>query len=51
MLLGPKDAIQYRSILGDLRYLTLTKPGIIFLVNKVCQYLYAPTAVYCVAVK
>jgi hypothetical protein len=46
--LGQKDATQYRSIVGALQYLTLTRPDIALLVNKVCQLLQAPTAVYCV---
>jgi hypothetical protein len=34
--LGPKDAMAYRSIVGGLKYLTLTRPDIYFVVNKVC---------------
>jgi histone deacetylase 1/2 len=37
--LGPEDSTQYRSIIGALQYLTLTRPGISFSVNKVCQFL------------
>jgi hypothetical protein len=44
-LLGPND------IVGGLQYLTLTRPDIAFSVNKVCQYLYAPTTMHLVAVK
>ena len=36
-LLGPKDSTRYRSIVGALQYLTLTRPDISFSVNKVCQ--------------
>jgi hypothetical protein len=50
-LLGSNDATQYKSIVGDLQYLTLTRPDIAFSVNKVCQFLHAPTIVHCVAVK
>jgi histone deacetylase 1/2 len=49
--LGVKDATQYRSVVGALQYLTLTRPDIAFSVNKVCQFLHAPTTVHWVAVK
>jgi hypothetical protein len=50
-LLGPKDATHYRSIVGALQYLTLTRPDLSFAVNKVCQYLHAPTEDHWSAVK
>jgi histone deacetylase 1/2 len=49
--LGPNDAKNYRSIVGALQYLTLTRPDISFSVNKVCQFLHAPTDTHWSTVK
>lgn len=49
--LGLEDSTRYRSVVGALKYLTLTRPDISFTVNKVCQYLHAPTTVYWSSVK
>jgi histone deacetylase 1/2 len=38
--LGLVDATRYKSIVGALRYFTLTRPNISFSVNKVCQFLH-----------
>lgn len=48
---GPDDATKYRSLVGALQYLILTRPGISFAVNKVCQFLHAPTTTHLSAVK
>lgn len=50
-LLGPNDMTKYRSIVGALQYLTLTRPDLAFPVNKVCQYLNHPTMDHWTAVK
>jgi histone deacetylase 1/2 len=39
--LGPEDSTRYKSLVGALQYLTLTRPDISFAVNKVCQFLHA----------
>jgi hypothetical protein len=49
--LGKNDATQYRSIVGALQYLTLTRLDISFAVNKICQFLHAPTTVHWATVK
>jgi histone deacetylase 1/2 len=51
MLLGTEDATRYRSIVGGLQYLTLTRPDLSFAVNKVCQFLSQPTDQHWEAVK
>jgi transposase InsO family protein len=49
--LGHDDSTNYRSIVGALQYLTLTRPDISFAVNKVCQFLHAPSTTHWSAVK
>jgi hypothetical protein len=49
--LGDKDAFVYRSIVGALQYLTLTRPDLSFAVNKVCQFLAQPADIHWEAVK
>nr|XP_020147974.1 uncharacterized mitochondrial protein AtMg00810-like [Aegilops tauschii subsp. strangulata] len=49
--LGPEDATNYRSVVGALQYLTLTRPDISYSVNKACQYLHAPRTTHWTAVK
>lgn len=49
--LSADDSFRYRSVVGGLQYLTLTRPDISFAVNKVCQFLSQPTDVHWEAVK
>jgi histone deacetylase 1/2 len=51
MLLDDKTAFSYRSTIGALQYLCLTRPDISFAVNRVCQFLATPTDVHWAAVK
>lgn len=50
-LLSDKDSTNYRSVVGGLQYLTLTRPDIAFAVNKARQYLHCPTTNHWIAVK
>jgi histone deacetylase 1/2 len=50
-LLSPEEATTYRSIVGGLRYLLLTRPDLSFAVNKVCQFLQIPQHPHWSAVK
>jgi histone deacetylase 1/2 len=49
--LGSEDCTQFRSIVGALHYLTLTRPDLSYSVNKICQYLHAPTTEHWTAAK
>ena len=42
-LLSAEEGTKYRSVVGALQYLTLTRTDIFFSVNKVCQFLHSPT--------
>jgi histone deacetylase 1/2 len=50
-ILSSEDATQYRSIVGGLQYLTMTRPDLSYVVNKVCQYLHEPRTPHWAAVK
>ena len=45
------DPIEYRSTVGTLQYLSLTRPDISFAINKVCQFMHHPTNIHWQAVK
>lgn len=42
---------EYRSLLGGLQYLTLTRPDISYAVNSLCQFMHKPTTTHLQAVK
>uniref|UniRef100_A0A251RWD9 Putative zinc finger, CCHC-type n=1 Tax=Helianthus annuus TaxID=4232 RepID=A0A251RWD9_HELAN len=46
-----RDATHYRSIVGALQYLTITRPDIAYAVNQVSQFLHAPTVAHFQEVK
>ncbi|KAE8735348.1 hypothetical protein F3Y22_tig00000340pilonHSYRG00251 [Hibiscus syriacus] len=46
-----EDAAQYRSIVGALQYIVITRPDVVFAVNRVCQFMQAPLDVHFLAVK
>jgi histone deacetylase 1/2 len=50
-LLSAEESTRYRGIVGDLQYLTMTRPDLSFVVNKVCQYLSAPRCSHWAAFK
>jgi hypothetical protein len=52
-LFSADEATRYRSIVGGrgLQYLTITRPDISFVVNKVCQFMQAPTTSHWTVVK
>ncbi|XP_019177892.1 PREDICTED: uncharacterized protein LOC109173091 [Ipomoea nil] len=37
------DPTQYRSLVGAVQYLTVTRPDLSFTVNRVCQHMHSPT--------
>ena len=45
------DATRFRQIMGALQYLTFMRPDICFVVNRVCQFMHAPTDSHWAAVK
>ena len=45
------DPTEYRSIVGALQYLTLTRPDISYSVNQLCQFLHCPTNIHLTAAK
>ncbi|KAF8397907.1 hypothetical protein HHK36_016832 [Tetracentron sinense] len=46
-----EDPTKYRSVVGALQYVTLTRPDISFAVNKACQFMQSPTTAHWLSVK
>ena len=46
-----EDPTLYRSLVGALQYCTITRPYIAYTVNKLCQFMHAPTSTHLQAVK
>lgn len=46
-----EDPTLFRSIVGALKYCTITRPEIAFVVKKICQFLTTPSDVHWLAVK
>ncbi|KAL5567439.1 hypothetical protein UlMin_024014 [Ulmus minor] len=42
---------KYRSLVGALQYVTLTRPDIAFAVNKACQFMHNPTTAHWLSIK
>jgi len=47
----PADATEYKSVIGALQYLNLTRPDISFVVNKLSQFMHCPTKSHWIATK
>jgi hypothetical protein len=45
------DPTLFRSTVGSLQYLSLTRPDLAFAVNRVCQFMHRPTKVHWQAIK
>lgn len=45
------DATAYRSVVGALQYLTITRPDLTYAVNQVCQFIHKPRQTHLTAVK
>ncbi|PKI78210.1 hypothetical protein CRG98_001381 [Punica granatum] len=46
-----EDPSLYRSVVGSLQYLSLTRPDIAYAVNQVCQFMHNPSVTHWLAVK
>jgi histone deacetylase 1/2 len=50
-LLSSDDATEYRSLVGGLQYLTITRPDLSYAINRVCQFLHTPRDSHMTVVK
>jgi hypothetical protein len=50
-VISSEEATHYHNLVGGLRYLTMTRPDLLFVVNKVCQYLHEPRTPHMSAIK
>lgn len=48
---SPADVIEYRCIIGDLQYLSLTWLDISYAVNKLSQFIHCPSQLHWIAIK
>lgn len=39
------DPTEYRSVIGALQYVVLTRPDITFVVNQVCYFMHSPKTI------
>lgn len=45
------DATTYRSIVGVVQYVSITRPDSSYVVNRVCQFMHKPTSLHWQVVK
>ncbi|KAJ9695793.1 hypothetical protein PVL29_010991 [Vitis rotundifolia] len=45
------NATYYRSVVGALQYVTLTRPDIAFAINKACQFMQQPSTAHWISIK
>lgn len=45
------DPTLYHQVVGSLQYATITRPDIVDLVNRVCQFMHSPTNNHWIVVK
>jgi hypothetical protein len=46
-----EDSTLFRSTVGSIQYLSLTRPDLAFAINRVCQFMHHPTNIHWQAVK